>query len=84
MTKDLKLAFVKPTATVLGSPRKFQKYGGCGIEFSDLLPHTASMADDLCVVRSMVSDAFNHHPGQLLMFTGSMVAGRPAMGAWVT
>jgi hypothetical protein len=84
MTKDLKLAFVKPTATVLGSPRKFQKYGDCGIEFSDLLPHTASMADDLCVVRSMVSDAFNHHPGQLLLFSGSMLAGRPAMGAWVT
>lgn len=79
----LKLAFAKPTASVLASPRVFQKHGQCGMELSDLLPHTASVADDLCLVRSMASDAFNHHPGQLFLFTGSMIAGRPTMGAWV-
>ncbi|HYP08162.1 MAG TPA: DUF1501 domain-containing protein [Bryobacteraceae bacterium] len=82
MTKDLKLAFIKPTAAVLGSPREFKQHGQSGMTFSDLLPHTAQVADNLCMVRSMHTDAFNHHPGQLLLFTGSMQFGRPTMGAW--
>ncbi len=84
LTKDLKLAFIKPTATILGSPRIFQKYGPQGMDISDLLPHTASIAGDLCFVRSMHSDQFNHHPGQLKLFTGHNQVGRPAMGSWVT
>lgn len=84
LTKDLKLAFIKPTATILGSPRTFQKYGPQGMDISDLLPHTASIAKDLCFVRSMHSDQFNHHPGQLKLFTGHNQVGRPAMGSWVT
>ena len=84
VTKDLRLAFIKPTASVLGSPRVFRPAGQCGMELCDLLPHTASVADDLCLVRSMHSDAFNHHPGQLLLMTGHTQFGRPTMGAWVT
>lgn len=84
LTKDLKLAFIKPTATILGSPRTFQKYGPQGMDISDLLPQTASIAGDLCFVRSMHSDQFNHHPGQLKLFTGHNQVGRPAMGSWVT
>ncbi len=84
MTKGLQLAFIKPTAAVLASPRKFQPYGQSGIEFSDYIPHTASCADDICLVRSMYTEAFNHHPGQLLLMTGSVQFGRPTMGAWVT
>lgn len=83
MTKDLKLAFIKPTAAVLGSPREFKPYGQSGMVFSDYLQHIAGCADDLCMVRSMCTDAFNHHPGQLLLFTGSVQFGRPTMGAWV-
>ncbi|MBI3667804.1 MAG: DUF1501 domain-containing protein [Acidobacteria bacterium] len=83
LTKDLKLAFIKPTATVLGSPREFQRYGQCGMELCDLLPHLSGIADDICLVRSMYSDAFNHHPGQLLLFTGHTTFGRPTFGAWV-
>ena len=83
MTKDLRLAFTKPNAAVLASPRKFQPYGKSGIEFSDYIPHIASRADDLCLVRSMFTDAFNHHPGQLLLFGGSIQVGRPTAGAWV-
>ena len=83
MTKDLRLAFIKPTAAVLASPRKFTPHGQSGIEFSDYIPNIASCADDICLVRSMVTDAFNHHPGQLLLFTGSQQFGRPTMGAWV-
>ncbi|MBM3753499.1 MAG: DUF1501 domain-containing protein [Acidobacteria bacterium] len=82
MTKDLKLAFIKPTAAALGSPRTFQKYGQSGMDLCDLLPHTASIADDLCFARSMQSDQFNHHPGQLLLFTGHNQPGRPSMGSW--
>jgi hypothetical protein len=83
MTKDLRLAFTKPNAAVLASPRTFQPYGQSGIEFSDYIPQIASCADDLCLVRSMHTDAFNHHPGQLLLFGGSIQVGRPTMGAWV-
>src|SRR5690349_9587291 len=84
MTKDLKLAFIKPSAAVLASPRTFQPYGQSGITYSDYIPHIGSCADDICLVRSMYSEAFNHHPGQLLLMTGSTQFGRPTMGAWAT
>src|SRR5579863_9326728 len=84
MTSQLKLAFIKPTAAVLASPREFKPYGQCGAEYSDFVPHIASAADDICLVRSMYTDAFNHHPGQLLLMSGTTQFGRPTMGAWVT
>src|SRR5262249_31424463 len=65
MTKNLRLAFTKPNAGVLASPRTFKPYGACGTEFSDWLPHTSACADDICLIRGMHTDAFNHHPGQL-------------------
>ena len=83
MTKNLRLAFTKPNAAVLASPRTFTPHGQSGIEFSDYIPNIGSCADDLCLVRSMYTDAFNHHPGQLLLFGGSIQVGRPTMGAWV-
>jgi hypothetical protein len=83
ITKNLRLAFTKPNAAVLASPRTFTPHGKSGIEFSDYIPHIGSCADDLCLVRSMHTDAFNHHPGQLLLFGGSIQVGRPTMGAWV-
>ncbi len=83
-TKDLKLAFIKPNAAVFASPREFAKHGESGLEFSDLLPHTAEAADDICMIRSMHTDAFNHHPGQSLLMTGSPLVGRPTVGAWAT
>jgi hypothetical protein len=84
MTKDLKLAFIKPTAEIWASQREFQRHGECGMEFSDLLPHTAKCADDICMIRSMYTEQFNHHPGQLMLSCGAPLAGRPAMGSWVT
>ncbi len=83
LTKDLKLAFIKPTAAVMASSAKFHRYGRCGMEWSEWLPELGACADDLCLVRSMHTDAFNHHPGQLLLFTGSIQFGRPTLGAWV-
>jgi hypothetical protein len=83
-TKDLKLAFTKPNAAALASPRVFKKCGKSGLEISDYLPGLQEVADELCVVRSMHTDAVNHHPGQLMLFTGSIQFGRPTAGAWVT
>ena len=84
MTRDLKLAFVKPSAKVLASPREFRPHGNSGTEFSDYIPHIAARADDICVVRSMHTEAFNHHPGQSLLMSGSVQLGRPTIGAWVS
>ncbi len=84
LTKDLKLAFIKPSAKVLGSPREFRKYGQSGTEFSDYIPHIASHADDIAVIRSMHTEAFNHHPGQAMLMSGSTIAGRPTVGSWVS
>lgn len=79
----LRFAFIKPTARVWASRQTFQKHGQSGLEFSSLLPHMASVADAWCMVRSVHSNQFNHHPGQLLMHCGSPIVGRPAMGAWL-
>jgi len=84
-TKEVRFAFIqKETASILGSPREFKRYGKCGMELADLWPHVGTCADDLCLVRSMHTDQFNHHPGQLLMNTGFPTFGRPAAGAWLT
>jgi hypothetical protein len=83
LASQLRLAFTKKDAKILPSPRVFRPHGQSGIEFSDYIPHIASCADDLCLVRSMQTEAFNHHPGQTLLFTGSIQLGRPTMGAWV-
>jgi hypothetical protein len=84
MTKNVRFAFLqKATARILGCPRTFTRHGGCGMDFSDFLPHLATCADDLCMIRSMHTEAFNHHPGQLFMNTGVPTFGRPSMGAWL-
>jgi hypothetical protein len=85
MTKNVRFAFIqKEGARLMGSPRKFAKHGECGMELSDFLPHLATCADDIALVRSMHTEAFNHHPGQLMMHTGVPTFGRPSMGAWLT
>jgi hypothetical protein len=85
MTKNVRFAFIqKETAVLLGSPRKFAKHGQCGMDFSDYLPHLATCADDIAMVRSLHTDQFNHHPGQLMMNCGSATFGRPCLGSWVT
>jgi hypothetical protein len=84
MTKSVRFAFIqKETAVLMGSPRKFAQYGDSGMVFSDYLPYLSQCADDICMVRSMHTEAFNHHPGQLMMNTGSMQFGRPSIGSWL-
>ena len=69
---------------LVGSPFKFSQHGQAGAWFSELLPHTASIADDLCVVNSMYTEAINHGPGVTFLQTGTQIAGRPSMGAWLS
>ena len=68
---------------IAGSPFKFSRYGQSGAWISDLLPYTAKIADDLCVVRSMHTDSINHGPGVTFMQTGSQIPGRPSFGSWL-
>ena len=67
-----------------GGVFQFQKYGNSQLEMSELLPEIGSVADDICLVRSMTTDAINHDPAHMFMNTGTQIAGRPSMGAWVT
>jgi hypothetical protein len=67
-----------------GSIFKFARHGKCGAEVSELLPHTAALADGLCIIRSMFTEAINHDPAITFFQTGSQIAGRPSMGAWVS
>ena len=79
-----RFAFIQPdSATLLGTKRRFKKFGESGMEFSDVLPHLGSCADDLLMIRSMTSDEFNHHPGQLQMQCGVSRFGMPTMGSWI-
>ncbi|MCM8536778.1 MAG: DUF1501 domain-containing protein [Lentisphaeraceae bacterium] len=78
-----RFAFIKQRPTLLGSPFDFKKYGECGMEMSSLLPNLGSVADELCLIRSMNTDQFNHAPAQLLLHTGKPQFGGASMGAWV-
>jgi hypothetical protein len=84
LLKGYRAAFINPSSKLLGPRFKFAKQGQCGAELSELLPHLATVVDDIAIVRSMVTDAFNHAPGQILMSTGSQQFGRPSFGSWVT
>ena len=82
--KDVRFAFIKKDSVrLMGTKRTFRPYGECGTEFSDFLPHIGSCADDLLMVRSMYSEQFNHHPGQLMMQCGRGTFGLPTMGSWI-
>ena len=84
LLKGYRAAFINPNSTLLGPKFKFAKHGLCGAEVSELLPHFSEIVDDVAIVKSMYTDAFNHAPGQIFMNTGSQQFGRPSMGAWVT
>lgn len=80
--RGYRAAFIKPNSGLLGPKFKFQPYGECGLELSEVLPHTAKIADEICLIRSMQTDAVNHAPAQILMNTGSQQFGRPSFGSW--
>jgi hypothetical protein len=82
--KGRRFAFTSGTPKLLGTPRKFARHGKGGIWMSDAIPRLHAVADELCVIRSMTTDQFNHAPAELLLYTGSPRQGRPSMGSWVT
>ena len=82
LLKDYRAAFINPNSALLGPKYKFSPHGKSGIEFSELIPNIAGIADDLCVIRSLQTDAVNHAPGQIMMNTGSQQFGRPSFGSW--
>src|SRR5579872_6855328 len=83
--KNKRFAFIKKDAKLLGTRRKFAKCGQSAAEIGDLLPHLQATVDDVCLVKSMTTDVFNHGPAKLFVNTGSpQFMGRPSMGAWVT
>ena len=84
LLKNERFAFIKGVPKMLGTPHKFARHGACGTELSELLPRLGTVVDDIAVVRSMVTDQFNHAPAQLLLQTGSSRLGRPSMGSWLT
>lgn len=71
------------SAKMLGSPWKFAKYGQCGMDFSELLPHTASVADELCLIRSMRTGVNNHGQSIRAMNNGQITEGQPSLGSWM-
>jgi hypothetical protein len=76
-------AFIRPDAAALGPRFKFKKHGRCGAELSEALPHLAKVVDDICIVKSVHTDQFNHAPAQIFFNTGFPQPGRPSMGSWV-
>jgi len=84
LIKGYRAAFINPSSKLLGPKFKFAKHGQCGAEISELLPHLAGIVDDIAIVKSLVTEAFNHAPAQIMMNTGAQQFGRPSMGSWVT
>ncbi|MDB5390695.1 MAG: hypothetical protein JWM11_6341 [Planctomycetaceae bacterium] len=82
LLKGYRAAFINPNSALLGPKFKFAKHGNCGMELSEVLPHTAKIADNLCLIRSMQTEAVNHAPGQMMMNSGSQQFGRPSFGSW--
>ncbi len=82
--KGKRFAFTSGVPKLLGTPRTFTQHGKGGLWMSDAIPHLQKVADELCVIKSMNTDQFNHAPAELLVYTGSPRSGRPSMGSWVT
>ncbi len=80
---DQRYAFIRPDAAVLGPRFKFTKHGKSGMELSDAVPYLAGIVDDICLLKAVHTDQFNHAPAQIYFNTGFSQPGRPSMGSWV-
>jgi len=76
-------AFIRSDAAVLGPRFKFARYGQCGAQLSEVIPHLAGVVDDVCIIKSVRTDQFNHAPAQIFLNTGFAQPGRPSLGSWV-
>jgi len=84
VTNGQRLAFIRADAAVMGPQFKFAQHGQSGMEISEALPYLAKITYDICLIRSVYTDQFNHAPAQTFMQTGFAVPGRPSIGSWVT
>ncbi len=85
LLEGVRFAFIeKESARLMAARRQFRQNGDSGMWFSELLPNIATCADDICMINSMHTDQFNHHPGQLMMQCGQAQFGLPSMGAWIS
>ena len=84
LLKDVQNVFLPRDAALYASEFRFARHGQSGAELSEALPHLAGVVDDICIVKSIVTDAVNHAPAQIFMNTGSVQFGRPSFGAWTT
>ncbi|MFM7320876.1 MAG: DUF1501 domain-containing protein [Armatimonadota bacterium] len=84
LLENSRYAFIRKDAAVMGPRYKFAPHGRSGTEFSEIIPHIAGIADEICLIRSVKTDQFNHAPAQIFLNTGSGLPGRPSMGSWVT
>ena len=81
----MRFAFLDRDKSTVTAPKpSFQKHGECGMELSELLPHLATCVDEMCMIHSMHTDQFNHHPAQLILHNGRSELGRPTIGSWIT
>ena len=83
MTECRRFAFLPADARLLGSNRRFRKWGDCGMDLSEVLPHHRRIVDDVCWVRSVATNVFNHGPAKMFMNSGFQAPGRPSLGSWV-
>jgi Protein of unknown function (DUF1501) len=79
-----RFAFIRGVPKMLGPQASFAQYGQSGAWISNHLPHLSTVVDDICILKAVTTDQFNHAPAQLLMHSGSARLGRPSMGSWVT
>ncbi len=84
LTKGKRFAFIGSDLNLSGTEFKFKRHGQSGLELSEILPHLGTVADDICVVKSLHTNEINHAPAQMFLHTGFGQGGRPSMGAWVT
>jgi hypothetical protein len=84
VTSGQRLAFIRADAAVMGPQFKFARHGQSGMEISEALPWLSKITDDICLIRSVHTDQFNHAPAQTFFQTGFAVPGRPSIGSWVT
>jgi uncharacterized protein (DUF1501 family) len=83
VTSMARLAFIRPDAAALGPRFKFKKFGKSGTELAEVLPHLGRVIDDVCLIKSVHTDQFNHAPAQIFFNTGFGQPGRPSLGSWV-
>ncbi len=84
MLKGIQNVFINRDAALYASEFKFARHGQSGAEISEALPYLAKVVDDICIVKTIATDAINHAPAQIFMNTGSVQFGRPSFGSWVT